>query len=134
MPYQFIEVIPQRVIMIKLIGAVSEEDIIEFNKSLVNAVTSVEDGQQIYVILDSLEVQSFPVKFNTLFPESSKILIRNPKIGRSVVLINNQLFGYFVSVISKMMSLELHQKNTIEEALTLLQQLDPTLNFDSYSI
>jgi hypothetical protein len=133
MPYEFIEVIPQRVVMIKLIGAVTEEDVIEYNKHMVSAITSAEDDQEVYSILDALEVTSFPVTFNALMPQSAKVLIGNPKLGRAVVLINNQLFGYFATIISKTLGMELHHKKTLDEAMTLLQQLDPTLNFESYS-
>ena len=123
MAYELSWVVPMRIIMIKLEGEVSLEEMthmIDETHTMLNAGMA-----PVHVIIDAAELSNKPVNFQQINQVSASI--RNPAVGWWVMVNAGKMVGFTASVLSKLVGVKLKTAATIKEARTILERVDLTL-------
>jgi hypothetical protein len=122
--------IHQRLIYVKFEGHVSINDIAQ---ATAKVTPSIREGQApVHVIADMLQVDRYPREFSKLAGAIPHLA--EPNLGKTVLVgTNNQLVKLMVDVIRHAVQIDLRMVESLEKALDLLYEADPTLPADKSS-
>jgi hypothetical protein len=123
MAYELSWVVPSRIMLIKLEGEVSIE---EMTQMIDETHAHVNSGQApVHILIDAANLHNKPVNFQQINQISTSMA--NPSTGWWVLVNAGKMVGFTASVLSKLVGVKLKTAATIKEARTILERVDLTL-------
>lgn len=125
MEYKLEWSVPRRVILIKVSGDVSLDELRQFNTELIAFLN--EGTAPTHLISIGNDIRRVPT--NLMHIRESISYIQHPHIGWTIIVQEkpNPLTSFFVSVAMQATGMKLRQVKTLNDALTTLQRIDQTL-------
>jgi hypothetical protein len=132
MPVKTLPLIPNRVLMVKFSGDVTFEDMVEGNDAGVTMIKHCPEGILFHTIIDSSEVQRFPIDLRMVTSDAAGSFRKEPNLGWTLLVTKNRIIIYLASFAASIVQNRFRTFNTLEEALEFLKEQDLTLDW-SYS-
>ncbi|MBI1278825.1 MAG: hypothetical protein GC179_11915 [Anaerolineaceae bacterium] len=123
MAHQFEWIIPQRVVLTRIIGEISPDETTEIILESRERTSSGQSPVHFIIDVSALAQQSFSLpKLN----EWSSLLPSNTS-GWWVLINPNSITMFAISLITKALHVKLKSAQSLEEAIHILQKIDQTL-------
>ncbi|MCA0458082.1 MAG: hypothetical protein LCI00_29215 [Chloroflexi bacterium] len=123
MPYKMSWVIPSRVLLIELTHVLPADEIIRLTDE---CHTCVATGQApVHIIIDATPVHDLKFNFRETAPLSKSM--ENEDIGWWILINSSKMMQFTASVITTLLKKKLKSAYSLDEALNILERVDPTL-------
>ena len=125
--------IPDRILLLTYHGDIDIDQIFSANQQGCEKLESVENKKhRIHIVIDMLTIRHLPVRLPSgwgMIPGS-----KHAKIGKVVLISKNYVARFLGGEFAKINHLAFRAVNTREEAFSLLQSTDSTLDFSANSL
>ena len=120
MAYELSWVIPSRVLLIELEGTVPTDEMIRLNSE---SLAHVDAGQApVHILIDATKLNNTQVNLHEL-SQLSKTM-HHDGIGWLILINPAKMVSFATSIVSKLLQKKMKSAESIEEALTILQKVD----------
>ncbi len=126
MAYTVEWLVPQRVVIIEIVGDYSSHDL---NESTLQVRDDFLDKgtAPVHLICDVRQITSYPTQIFVI-KQASEIYLRHPNMGRLLLVgFDNPLMRFIANAVSQTMRARFQQAESIEQAISSLKVYDETL-------
>jgi hypothetical protein len=123
MPYTLEWYQPQRIILFKLVGKMSEEEVEQSSHNLYHDF--LEPGQApVHILYDSTDLTDYPRNLILVRHAATKYM-KHPKLGWLIIYgPDNLTLRFLGKVVSQIMRVQFRYVSTKEDALEILHRID----------
>ncbi len=127
MPYLVEWIIPERVILVRIEGQIQQEEIALINQTSHDFILL---GQApIHYIVDVARAANQPFNFSNLSQWST--IIPKDKVGWGIIISPGKMVMFTIMIIARAFNIHVKKADSVEEAMQILNKVDPTLLLES---
>jgi hypothetical protein len=128
MPYDVSWVVENRISLVRFISEITLDEMRQANQDSIAYIQQGSPGLLFHSILDTTQLEKFPMKLNLLTDDSVGSYRKEPNLGWILLISHNRMISFLSSMTVQLTQTRFRVLQTVDEAIAFLKDRDVSLS------